>query len=107
MIGEGMCHLEPRMKGVPYRRFVTGAFRPLCWVRRLSFGFLHNAWLSNLTSTPIMSVPPQQLENATSQPTNPARTLVERAKATGWTIVHHAKRHTGVGIVCAVAYFDP
>ena len=23
------------------------------------------------------------------------------------TIVHHLKRHVGVGIVCSVAYFDP
>ncbi|KAF8971904.1 natural resistance-associated macrophage protein-domain-containing protein [Flammula alnicola] len=25
----------------------------------------------------------------------------------GSVIVHHAKKHTGVGVVCAVAYFDP
>ena len=24
-----------------------------------------------------------------------------------WTVVNHIKKHTGVGIVCAVAYFDP
>ncbi|KAH7930469.1 smf Mn2+ and Fe2+ transporter [Leucogyrophana mollusca] len=25
----------------------------------------------------------------------------------GWTVFHHAQKHTGVGIVCSVAYFDP
>ncbi|KAG6811361.1 hypothetical protein H0H92_007790 [Tricholoma furcatifolium] len=28
-------------------------------------------------------------------------------RSAGRTIWHHLKRHTGVGIVCAVAYFDP
>ncbi|KAG9222066.1 hypothetical protein CCMSSC00406_0008051 [Pleurotus cornucopiae] len=30
-----------------------------------------------------------------------------RLKTTGLTIFHHFRKHTGVGIVCAVAYFDP
>ncbi|KAF4573647.1 hypothetical protein EYR36_008165 [Pleurotus pulmonarius] len=30
-----------------------------------------------------------------------------RLKSTGLTIYHHFRKHTGVGIVCAVAYFDP
>ncbi|KAF9225332.1 smf Mn2+ and Fe2+ transporter [Gyrodon lividus] len=25
----------------------------------------------------------------------------------GWQVYHHATKHTGVGIVCSVAYFDP
>ncbi|KAF9461893.1 natural resistance-associated macrophage protein-domain-containing protein [Collybia nuda] len=57
-----------------------------------------------------MSGPPQNLENSPSQwqPTNhPRSTFVERAKTVGKTVLHHAKKHTGVGIVCAVAYFDP
>ena len=24
-----------------------------------------------------------------------------------WRLYHHATKHTGVGIVCSVAYFDP
>jgi len=24
-----------------------------------------------------------------------------------WTVFYHLKKHTGVGLVCAVAYFDP
>ncbi|KAJ3500259.1 hypothetical protein NLJ89_g9878 [Agrocybe chaxingu] len=30
-----------------------------------------------------------------------------RLRNAGWLVLHHAKKHTGVGIVCAVAYFDP
>ena len=35
------------------------------------------------------------------------RTFLQRLKQVGATAVHHAKKHTGVGIVCSVAYFDP
>ena len=31
----------------------------------------------------------------------------DRLRHAGSLVAHHAKRHTGVGIVCAVAYFDP
>ncbi|ESK86095.1 transporter protein smf2 [Moniliophthora roreri MCA 2997] len=31
----------------------------------------------------------------------------ERCAGTARTIFHHVKTHTGVGLVCAVAYFDP
>ena len=34
-------------------------------------------------------------------------TFLQRLKQAGGTAVHHAKNHAGVGIVCAVAYFDP
>ena len=30
-----------------------------------------------------------------------------RFKSAAWTVFNHAAKHTGVGIVCAVAYFDP
>ena len=35
------------------------------------------------------------------------RMFLQRLKQVGATAVHHAKNHAGVGIVCAVAYFDP
>ncbi|KAG5732397.1 Manganese transporter pdt1 [Termitomyces sp. T112] len=42
---------------------------------------------------------------------NAARTsnwrLGERVKSVAQMVVHHFRSHTGVGIVCAVAYFDP
>ncbi|KAL0952124.1 hypothetical protein HGRIS_008752 [Hohenbuehelia grisea] len=31
----------------------------------------------------------------------------QRLRQTAFTALHHVKKHTGVGIVCAVAYFDP
>ncbi|EIW64452.1 natural resistance-associated macrophage protein [Trametes versicolor FP-101664 SS1] len=33
--------------------------------------------------------------------------LLRRARKCAWYVVQHATKHTGVGIVCAVAYFDP
>ena len=32
---------------------------------------------------------------------------LRRARSVVWLVVLHATKHTGVGIVCAVAYFDP
>ncbi|KAH9486175.1 Manganese transporter pdt1 [Psilocybe cubensis] len=37
----------------------------------------------------------------------PSATFVRRLKHAAAVVVHHGKKHTGVGIVCAVAYFDP
>ena len=31
----------------------------------------------------------------------------QRVKNASHKIYHHARKHTGVGVVCAVAYFDP
>ncbi|KAG6896240.1 hypothetical protein C0992_009537 [Termitomyces sp. T32_za158] len=35
------------------------------------------------------------------------RRLTERVRSMGKIVAHHLRSHTGVGIVCAVAYFDP
>ncbi|KAG2118157.1 smf Mn2+ and Fe2+ transporter [Suillus discolor] len=32
---------------------------------------------------------------------------IDRLHHAGWTVFRHAQKHTGVGIVCSVAYFDP
>ncbi|KAG2022460.1 hypothetical protein CC2G_000207 [Coprinopsis cinerea AmutBmut pab1-1] len=37
----------------------------------------------------------------------PARPWLDKLKQAGSLTIHHVKRHTGVGVVCAVAYFDP
>ncbi|KAF8167251.1 natural resistance-associated macrophage protein-domain-containing protein [Crassisporium funariophilum] len=42
----------------------------------------------------------------TAQPVS-ISTFTRRLRRVGSTVVHHAKKHSGVGIVCAVAYFDP
>ncbi|KAF9478920.1 Nramp-domain-containing protein [Pholiota conissans] len=40
-------------------------------------------------------------------PRNSKPTIAHRVRRAGGVVIHHAKKHTGVGIVCAVAYFDP
>ncbi|KAG1886046.1 smf Mn2+ and Fe2+ transporter [Suillus subluteus] len=40
-------------------------------------------------------------------PTTTKKHWIDRLHHVGWTIFHHAQKHTGVGIVCSVAYFDP
>ncbi|KAJ6601396.1 natural resistance-associated macrophage protein-domain-containing protein [Mycena vulgaris] len=44
---------------------------------------------------------------ADSQSNASGRTLYTRLRSAGSTVVVHAKKHAGVGVVCAVAYFDP
>ncbi|KAF7347459.1 Manganese transporter pdt1 [Mycena venus] len=44
---------------------------------------------------------------AAPQPNAPRRTLRARLRSAGSTVLLHAKKHAGVGVVCAVAYFDP
>ncbi|GLB43763.1 putative natural resistance-associated macrophage protein [Lyophyllum shimeji] len=60
-------------------------------------------------STVLVSSPQPDYAAAQSQDAarTSTRTFGERWKAIGMTIWHHARKHTGVGIVCAVAYFDP
>ncbi|KAI0652545.1 natural resistance-associated macrophage protein [Trametes meyenii] len=44
----------------------------------------------------------------TRQPQHPEPPMwLQRARKYSWVVVQHATKHTGVGIVCAVAYFDP
>ncbi|THH26579.1 hypothetical protein EUX98_g7610 [Antrodiella citrinella] len=51
------------------------------------------------------------LDALTPPPTSPDAQHPEpgtsRLRKTARLVVHHAAKHTGVGIVCAVAYFDP
>ncbi|KAF9568538.1 Nramp-domain-containing protein [Agrocybe pediades] len=47
---------------------------------------------------------PQSQNDAPRSPVFRVQTALIR---TAKTLVHHVKRHVGVGIVCAVAYFDP
>ncbi|KAJ7651483.1 natural resistance-associated macrophage protein-domain-containing protein [Mycena polygramma] len=44
---------------------------------------------------------------ADSQLSASSRTLRTRVSSIGSTVVLHAKKHVGVGMICAVAYFDP
>ncbi|KAF9528096.1 natural resistance-associated macrophage protein-domain-containing protein [Crepidotus variabilis] len=45
-------------------------------------------------------------EQSTS-PQSAKRSFGDRVRGGASLVLHHAKKHTGVGIVCAVAYFDP
>ncbi|TFK66073.1 putative transporter of the NRAMP family [Pluteus cervinus] len=51
--------------------------------------------LPNPSGTPSISISSSQCS------------LSDRIKSVGYSVYHHARKHTGVGIVCAVAYFDP
>ncbi|KAG6860672.1 hypothetical protein C0995_008739 [Termitomyces sp. Mi166 len=51
---------------------------------------------------PRRDASPAQSNARTSNPR-----LGERVRSMGKIVAHHLKSHTGVGIVCAVAYFDP
>ncbi|KIM38137.1 hypothetical protein M413DRAFT_447908 [Hebeloma cylindrosporum] len=39
--------------------------------------------------------------------TPPSSSFTDRLKRATTVIIHHGKKHTGTGIICAVAYFDP
>jgi metal iron transporter len=63
------------------------------------------------TSTPA---PPSHRSSSSprSRPASIASTASkaswpDRFRTAGTTLVTHATKHTGVGLVCAVAYFDP
>ncbi|KAI0707850.1 Nramp-domain-containing protein [Earliella scabrosa] len=49
--------------------------------------------------TPV--VPPSQA------PSTRATGWLQRARDYAWIVTRHTTKHTGVGLVCAVAYFDP
>ncbi|KAI9060480.1 natural resistance-associated macrophage protein [Trametes sanguinea] len=54
---------------------------------------------------------PAQTRRAGAQSHQPqpadAHSWNQRMRKYAWIVIHHTTRHTGVGIVCAVAYFDP
>ncbi|KAG2365540.1 smf Mn2+ and Fe2+ transporter [Suillus spraguei] len=43
----------------------------------------------------------------TGKSTTTKRHWIDCLQHAGWKVFHHAQKHTGVGIVCSVAYFDP
>ncbi|KAG8219408.1 natural resistance-associated macrophage protein-domain-containing protein [Butyriboletus roseoflavus] len=53
-----------------------------------------------------MSVAVVPTEAEASQPTRRTGWSIKLDRV-GWRLYHHATKHTGVGIVCSVAYFDP
>jgi hypothetical protein len=66
------------------------------------------AWgMSALTHYSLMPEYPTDVDDTSPRPRNVPRGFLERTKATGRLVFHHIVKHTGVGIVCSVAYFDP
>ncbi|KAG5633964.1 hypothetical protein H0H81_004169, partial [Sphagnurus paluster] len=57
-------------------------------------------------SSPATAAPSPSTGQHDQAPAAPKSTAA-RVKSITRTVIHHAKRHTGVGMVCAVAYFDP
>lgn len=51
--------------------------------------------------------PSLSLHATSTQDQTPQRSWLGHVKMGARAVAHHAKKHTGVGIVCAVAYFDP
>lgn len=57
-----------------------------------------------MTISPNQAAADPQLGGGT---TSPEKHWIGRLQHIGWTVFHHAQKHTGVGVVCSVAYFDP
>ncbi|KAG0707607.1 natural resistance-associated macrophage protein-domain-containing protein [Suillus ampliporus] len=57
-----------------------------------------------MTTSPNQAAADPQLGGGT---TSPEKHWIGRLQHIGWTVFHHAQKHTGVGVVCSVAYFDP
>ena len=61
--------------------------------------------MSDLTLYTLM--PEHPTDGASAQHRSAPQAFLGRAKAAGGLVLHHVVNHTGVGIVCSVAYFDP
>jgi len=57
-------------------------------------------------STPILPLA-EELRRQDSSSARKSPQWVSSLYDVGWTVLHHARKHTGAGIVCSVAYFDP
>ncbi|KAH9849187.1 natural resistance-associated macrophage protein [Lenzites betulinus] len=56
---------------------------------------------------PIRVVADAPAQQPQQQPKADEHPLLRRIRQYAWVVVRHTTKHTGVGIVCAVAYFDP
>lgn len=55
----------------------------------------------------MITSPTQADQDLVGETTTTKKHWIDRLHDVGWTIFRHAQKHTGVGIVCSVAYFDP
>lgn len=58
-----------------------------------------------MSTSPNQADPDLQLADRSA--TTSKKHWIDRLHHAGWKVFHHAHKHTGVGIVCSVAYFDP
>jgi metal iron transporter len=63
--------------------------------------------MADLTLHTLMPEHPTHTDSASTQVKRSPQGFLNRANATGRVVLHHVVKHTGVGIVCSVAYFDP
>lgn len=96
----------------PCRRTVAPFRKNECQSAVLGSSFF---WLSSM---PLLSDSFSSLSTMPDAPSSasllhprhdldPSKSWKHRLKTAGSVVVHHARKHVGVGIVCAVAYFDP
>ena len=88
----------PKNEKVLYRSIVSSIFIP-----STVLGSLFTILRPCQTHHPLIL--PSSLYMPESSPPSPSFT--DRLKRATSVITHHAKKHTGTGIICAVAYFDP
>ena len=56
---------------------------------------------------PAMVTDESVTKKAVARPTTLWRRASDRLRRTVSIVFNHATKHTGVGVICAVAYFDP
>lgn len=97
-----------KVNGVPLNRFVSAPPVRCTGFVVLPSGSLFHAlrWLTFFHFLPHLSLMADSTPLYASRNRQPLNAL-GRLKEAGSLVLHHAKNHTGVGIVCAVAYFDP
>ena len=89
-------------------RWVVPEFR-FSSVHCLGFCLYTSSWTPLSPSSPptMCGLPTDRLGSVhNAQQSDDSRTH-SRIRDTGRSVVNHVLKHTGVGIVCAVAYFDP
>ena len=59
------------------------------------------------TTATTMPTGEQETEKAVAQPAGWWRRAYDRLSNTLFVVYNHATKHTGVGLICSVAYFDP
>lgn len=89
---------------LPNYRFVWGV--TVRWLGFVVLRILLNVFLDLLTSSRTMAEPSTS-SLPPSDPPHSEGTRSGRLRRISTAVFSHVKQHAGVGVVCAVAYFDP